>query len=275
MLCVLLSFTVTPVAAQTIVASPTRSLAATSATVNKSQGATANSAQDAHAETVLVLGDSISAGYGMQREQGWVNLLTQRLAIAPRQTAVRRNTDRQNAQHRYTVVNASISGDTTGGGLSRLPDLLQRHHPKLVIIELGGNDGLRGYPAPKIRANIEAMVRLCRNADARVVLIAMEIPPNYGARYIDAFRAVFRDVAAQQDVPLAPFLLGGVALDRSLMQADGVHPTAAAQPRLLDTAWPVIQAELLRGSPSQRAAAVPTIDHENGAVHVGGRLRRQ
>ena len=200
-------------------------------------GLAAGSARLAQADTVLVLGDSISAGYGIQRGQGWVDLLAQRLA---------------KTQPRHEVVNASISGDTTGGGLARLPDLLRRHQPALVLVELGGNDGLRGYPTTSIRANITTMVQLAQRAQARVVIVAMEIPPNYGERYITAFRQVFRDVAQQLGVPLVPFLLGGVALNKSLMQADGIHPTAAAQPLLLETAWPAIHAALPPPAPAQR-----------------------
>ena len=178
---------------------------------------------------ILVLGDSISAGYGIQREQGWVALLAKRLA---------------NANPRADVTNASISGETTGGGLARLPDLLKRHRPQLVIVELGGNDGLRGYPVARMQANLEAIVDLCLKNNARVVLLGMEIPPNYGARYVNSFRAVFPTVARSRKVPLLPFLMRDVALDRKLMQRDGIHPTAAAQPKLLEAIWPDIKRAL-------------------------------
>lgn len=187
------------------------------------------SAGVSQAGTVLVLGDSISAGYGIQRDQGWVQLLAQRL---------------QTTKPPRLVVNASISGDTTGGGLVRLPDLLKRHQPALVIIELGANDALRGYPTQSMHANITTMVRHARAAKAQVILVAMEIPPNYGARYTTAFRQVFRDVGQQEAIALVPFLLGSVALNKTLMQADGIHPTAVAQPQLLATAWPAIAAAL-------------------------------
>ncbi len=188
-------------------------------------------AHAASAATVLVLGDSISAGYGIQREQGWVHLLSARLA-------------RSNPSTR--VVNASVSGETTGGGLARIPDLLRRHRPALVILELGGNDGLRGYPAPRMRANLEAIIDKSVASGARVLLVSMEIPPNYGQRYVDAFRAVFPAVAQSRKVPLVPFFLRDVALNRQLMQADGIHPTAAAQPVLLTMIWPEIQRALVR-----------------------------
>ena len=195
----------------------------------------AGAAGNAQADTVLVLGDSISAGYGIQRDQGWVDLLSRRLAatVPP-----------------HAVVNASISGDTTGGGLVRLPNLLQRHRPAVVLIELGGNDGLRGYPTARMGANITKMVQLAQQSGARVILVAMEIPPNYGARYTTAFRNVYRDAAQAHNVPLVPFLLGGVALDSSLMQPDGIHPTTAAQPKLLETAWPSVRAALAVPTPA-------------------------
>lgn len=190
----------------------------------------AHAAQATNAATVLVLGDSISAGYGIQREQGWVHLLSVRLA---------------RTKPSYVVVNASVSGDTTGGGLARLPALLQRHRPKLVIVELGGNDGLRGYPVARMRANLENIVDRSLASGAKVVLVGMEIPPNYGPRYVDQFRAVFPQVAASRKAPLVPFLMRDVALNRQLMQADGIHPTAAGQPAMLATIWPEI-ARVLR-----------------------------
>ncbi len=174
------------------------------------------------ASTILVLGDSISAGYGIQRDQGWVSRLDQRVS----------------GRGRWQVVNASISGDTTGGGLARLPQALAEHDPQVVIIELGGNDGLRGYPVDSIRANLRRMVELARDAGSRVLLVGMKIPPNYGPRYTSEFDDAFRQVARAEDVPLVPFLLDKVALRPGLMQGDGIHPTAAAQAQLLDTVWP-------------------------------------
>ena len=174
------------------------------------------------AKTILVVGDSISAGYGIQRSDGWVALLQTRV-VARRPP--------------YTVVNASISGDTTAAGLARLPRALELHKPAIVVIELGGNDALRGYPVERIEQNLDAMIDLAKSAGAAVLLLGMEIPPNYGARYTQAFHALFADVAARTRVAFVPFLLDGVATDDGLMQADGIHPTAAAQARLLDNVW--------------------------------------
>ncbi|HTK97608.1 MAG TPA: arylesterase [Pseudomonadales bacterium] len=181
------------------------------------------------AKTILVIGDSISAGYGIQRDQGWVALLESRVA----------------ALHPpHKVVNASISGDTTGGALARLPRTLEVHKPDVVIIELGGNDALRGYPVERIENNLDAMAGLAKDAGASVVVLGMEIPPNYGARYTQAFHAIYADVAKRTGAALVPFLLDGVATDDALMQADGIHPTAAAQARLLDNVWPALKSLL-------------------------------
>ncbi len=174
------------------------------------------------AGTILVVGDSISAAYGMSTEEGWVRLLEQRL---------------QQLDPTFAVVNMSLSGETTGGGLARLPDALRRHAPDLVIIELGGNDGLRGYPIDRIHANLGQMVTASLESGAEVLLVGMHIPPNYGQRYGDAFHGIFHDLAAEHDVALVPFLLEGVATEDGLMQRDGIHPTAAAQPLLLDNLW--------------------------------------
>ncbi len=183
----------------------------------------------ARAATLLVLGDSISAAYGMSLEEGWVALLERRLA--ERESPV-------------TVVNASISGETTGGALRRLPDLLDTHEPTVVLIELGGNDGLRGFPIPRLRDNLSALARASSDAGADVILVPMEIPPNYGARYTESFRNTFADVAAETGARLAPFILEKVATDPALMQADGIHPTREAQPLMLDTLLPSIEAVL-------------------------------
>ena len=179
----------------------------------------------AAAQGILILGDSISAAFGLEISDGWVSLLERRL-------------EAQNLP--FEVHNASVSGDTTAGGLARLPALLARHEPNLVVIELGGNDGLRGLPTDKMQQNLAAMVERSREAGAEVVLLGMRIPPNYGVRYTSAFEQVFRDVAEQQQVPLVPFVLEGVAGVPELMQADGVHPNAQGQPGILDNAWPVI-----------------------------------
>jgi len=173
-----------------------------------------------------VLGDSISAAYGIQREQGWVTHLEARLsALDPA----------------WRVVNASVSGETTGGGLARLPAALEAHNPAVVVIELGGNDALRGYPLPRIRENLETLVRVAHDAGREVLLVGMQIPPNYGPRYSQGFARMFEEVATQQDIPLVPFLLEAVVLAPGMMQADGIHPTAAAQPLLLDTLWPHLE----------------------------------
>lgn len=175
----------------------------------------------ARAETVLVVGDSISAGYGLDRQdQGWVALLGEKLR--PRGIA---------------VVNASVSGDTTAGGLTRLDELLRRVAPGIVILELGGNDGLRGLTPAQMRANLVAMIDQSRAAGARVLLLGMQIPPNYGKRYADLFQRVYGEVAEATGVALVPFLLQGVGGQDALMQADGLHPNAAAQPLLLEQVW--------------------------------------
>lgn len=169
-----------------------------------------------------MLGDSLSAAYGMRVEQGWVTLLQERLT---------------SAGYGYRVVNASESGETTGGALARLPRALDKHHPAVVIIELGGNDGLRGLPVSDVRANLTALARLSTKAGARVLLVAMRIPPNYGPAYTTAFHDMYAQVAAKERVALVPFPLDDIALDDSLMQEDGIHPNAAAQPKLLDRIW--------------------------------------
>jgi acyl-CoA thioesterase-1 len=175
---------------------------------------------------VLVLGDSLSAGYGIRVGQGWVALLAERLKAAG---------------YGYRVVNASESGETTGGALTRLPRALEKQRPAVVIVELGGNDGLRGLPVNDIVDNLDAIVRLSQEAGARVLLIGMRIPPNYGPAYTTAFHDAFAKVAKQARVPLVPFFLEGIALDDSLMQDDGFHPNARAQPKLLDLVWPRLE----------------------------------
>ncbi|HEX4984679.1 MAG TPA: arylesterase [Burkholderiales bacterium] len=174
------------------------------------------------ARTVLVLGDSLSAGYGLAQGEGWVTLLAQRL-------------ERERLD--YRVVNASISGETTLGGLNRLPELLAQHRPAVVIVELGANDGLRGTALDDIRRNLIAIVSACRKAGARVVVTGMRIPPNYGRVYARRFEGLFAEVARQQNVELVTFLLQGFADNRAMFQADGLHPTAAAQPRILDNIY--------------------------------------
>ncbi len=180
----------------------------------------------AMARTLLVVGDSISAGYGLADGQGWVRLLENRL---------------QEQQSPYQVVNASISGDTTAGGLARLPQLLAAHRPEVVAIELGGNDGLRGQPLAQFERNLTALVQQAKAKGARVLLLGMRLPPNYGPRYTEGFAQVYQDVAKAQQVALVPFLLEGVGGDPAFMQPDGIHPRANAQQRLLDNAWPELQ----------------------------------
>ncbi len=178
------------------------------------------------ARTVMVFGDSLSAAYGLASSQGWVSLLAGRLSQEGRP---------------WKVVNASVSGETTAGGLSRLPADLARHHPSVVLIELGANDALRGQPISEIRTNLERMIRLVRKARAQPVLVGIMIPPNYGIDYVREFREVFPALAKANDVPLVPFLLEGVVEHPELFQADQLHPTAAAQPRILDNVWRALE----------------------------------
>jgi len=181
------------------------------------------------APVLLVVGDSLSAGYGIDPAEGWVALLQERLEAGG---------------YGYRVVNASISGDTTTGGLARLPRALELHRPAIVFIELGGNDGLRATPIGVIHDNLSAMARLAMEAGARVILAGMQMPPNYGPRYTARFAATYPAVAEALGTALVPFFLDHVALDAALMQHDGIHPNAAAQPRLLDNAWPAIEQAL-------------------------------
>lgn len=183
-------------------------------------------AQGAVAGTLLVLGDSISAAFGLDTRQGWVSLLEQRLEAEG---------------FDYQVVNASVSGDTSAGGLARLPTLLAEHRPQLVIVELGGNDGLRGQPPAQLQQNLAAMIEQSQKAGAKVLILGMQLPPNYGARYNALFSQVYADVAGAAQVPLLGFFLDGVGGVPALMQGDGIHPNAAAQPRLLDNLWPQLK----------------------------------
>ena len=183
----------------------------------------------ARANTLLVLGDSISAAYGMSLDKGWVALLAGRMAAD---------------YPDYTVVNASISGETTGGALRRLDDLLTTHQPSLVLVELGGNDGLRGFPINRFRENLDALARRSQEAGAQVVLASIRIPPNYGSRYTEAFYGSYELVAEETGSVLAPFILEGIATEPELMQADGIHPRVEAQPILLDNLYPYIQEAL-------------------------------
>ncbi|QEM83909.1 arylesterase [Halomonas binhaiensis] len=185
--------------------------------------------------TLLVVGDSLSAAYGIPQETGWVTLLSQRLDGQAR------------------VINASISGETTSGGASRLASLLEKHRPEIVILELGGNDGLRGLPPQQMQANLDRMIEQSLASDAEVLLVGIDIPPNYGQAYREAFGQVFQKLADEYQLPLLPFLLDGVALQPELMQDDGIHPTAEAQPRILDNVW-------TRLTPLLREAGIPSTD---------------
>jgi acyl-CoA thioesterase-1 len=184
----------------------------------------------ASARTILVFGDSLSAAYGIPPEQGWVALLTQRLKAQG---------------YGYQIVNASVSGETSSGGRERLPRALQLHQPTIVVLELGGNDGLRGLPLEELRANLAAMVQLAQAAGAQVLLVGVRIPPNYGPRYTEGFARVFPELASQYHVPLVPFMLQNVALDPQRMQQDGIHPNARGEPPVLETIWPQL-ASLLK-----------------------------
>jgi acyl-CoA thioesterase I len=176
---------------------------------------------------ILVFGDSISAGYGLDHvEQGWVELLKTRL---------------KTQGYGYQVVNASVSGETTAGGLARLPRALEVHHPTILILELGGNDGLRALPISQMRANLKAMVELASAAGARVVLLGMRMPPNYGPEYTEQFRLTFSELANDKKLPLVPFLLNDIALSPKLMQGDQIHPNSLGQPILLDNVWPALK----------------------------------
>jgi acyl-CoA thioesterase-1 len=172
---------------------------------------------------ILSLGDSLSAAYGLQPEQGWVALLQQRL---------------RSQGYEYQIINASVSGETSSGGLQRLPHLLAAHAPAVVLLELGANDGLRGLPLQTVHDNLAQMITLARDAGARVLLIGIRLPPNYGPRYGNGFADMYAQLAQAQQVPWVPFLLEGVALNPTLMQADGLHPVAAGEPRVLDVVWP-------------------------------------
>jgi acyl-CoA thioesterase-1 len=178
---------------------------------------------------ILVWGDSLSAGYGIDVNAGWVALLGRRLTAEG---------------YGYHVVNASVSGETSGGGRDRLPHALDLHRPAIVLIELGANDALRGLPIPRIRENLTAMIQAIQARGARVVLLGMMMPPNYGETYTTQFQDMYAELAREFKLPLVPFMLDGIALDPNAMQADGLHPVAAAQPRVLANIWPVLEHQL-------------------------------
>jgi len=179
--------------------------------------------------TILIVGDSLSAGFGIDVDQSWATLLQSRL-------------EEQGYEHR--VVNASIGGETTEGGATRIDQALETHSPTLVILELGGNDGLRGIPASRMQDNLENIILKSEASGAAIVMLGIRIPTNYGRRYREAFEKVFRDLASQHDVPWIEFFMEGIAFNEDLMQSDGIHPNATAQPLLLDNAWPIITAAL-------------------------------
>lgn len=180
----------------------------------------------AETKTVLVLGDSLSAAHNIPIESGWVWLLNTRLS---------------NMVPKFAAVNASISGETSLSGRNRLPALLQKYHPAIVVIELGANDGLQGLPLPALRDNLSAMIDAAQKAGARVLLLGIELPVNYGPQYRDGLRAIYADLAQTRHTALVPFLLAAVALDPAAMQDDGLHPVAGAEPRVLNTVWPQLQ----------------------------------
>ena len=179
------------------------------------------------AADIMVLGDSLSAGYGLTPGEGWVELMEQRIEGSG-----------------LTLLNASVSGETTAGGLARLPDLLELHEPKWVLLELGANDGLRGTPLNIIKTNLEAMANKISESGAQLVVIGIQLPPNYGPRYTRAFFNLFPELSEKFDAPLVPFLLEGVATDWDLMQSDGLHPKAVAQPIILETVMKVVGPEI-------------------------------
>ncbi|MEJ8566704.1 arylesterase [Elongatibacter sediminis] len=181
-----------------------------------------SASDDAEDCLVLILGDSLSAAYGMEQSESWPALLSGRL---------------QQDGYRCRVFNSSITGDTTQGGLARLPRLLEAHHPDAVIIELGGNDGLRGLPLDVTESNLRSMITLSHEAGANIILAGVQLPPNYGRTYTERFRAMYPELAEEFGIALIPFILEGVALDPELMQDDGIHPNARAQPRILDIVW--------------------------------------
>jgi acyl-CoA thioesterase-1 len=178
---------------------------------------------------LLILGDSLSAGYGMDSDRSWVHLLELRL---------------NDTGHTYRILNSSISGDTTQGGLARLPRLLDRYQPRIVIIELGANDGLRGINPGITRANMASMVQSSQQSGAKVLLAGIKLPPNYGADYIEQFESMYADLAREYDILLVPFFMDGVVFKPGLLQADGIHPNEKGQPVLLENVWQVLQPAL-------------------------------
>ncbi|MGE8568280.1 MAG: arylesterase [Achromobacter sp.] len=187
---------------------------------------TATTAEGSASRTLLVVGDSLSAEYGIKRGTGWVPLLSARVS---------------EQYPKYQVVNASISGDTTSGGMARLPALLRQHAPAVVVLELGANDALRGLPLSMTEQNLRAMTQAAKQAKAEVLIVGMQIPPNYGRDYSQRFAQLFSTVAKDEKARLVPFLMEGIATNRAMFQADGIHPNEDAQPQLLDNVWPTLR----------------------------------
>lgn len=187
---------------------------------------------------ILVIGDSLSAEYGLRRGSGWVNLLSDRLT---------------QEKFNFRVSNASISGDTTSGGKSRLPAALEQHQPDIVIIELGSNDALRGLSLDMTRDNLTDMIAMAQNAGSKVVLVGMQIPPNYGRQYTEAFKNLFTELAKAHDTALVPFLLDGIAADRQMFQSDGIHPNEDAQPVLAENVWGALEPLLAKTNTQNNA----------------------
>ncbi|MEX2468816.1 MAG: arylesterase [Pseudohongiellaceae bacterium] len=186
-------------------------------------------ASESDSRRLLVFGDSLSAAYGIDEASGWVILLEEKLV---------------EADYAWKVINASVSGETTTGGVARLPAMLETYRPDIILLELGGNDGLRGLPLPTIRANLEQMITMAQTAGARVILAGIQIPPNYGPRYTIPFFQQYQEIAEQENVPLIPFLIDGIPQQPQLMQDDGIHPTAEAQPMIVHNVWPVLESLL-------------------------------
>lgn len=189
--------------------------------------------QSAQSATLLVWGDSLSAAYGIAQESAWPILLDHKLA---------------QEGYRYQVINASISGETTAGGLARLPEALARHKPSIILIELGANDGLRSLPLPVMRANLASMIEKSQNAGARVVLIGMRMPPNFGPVFDEKFRTIYAELAKKYNTALVPFMMEGFAQKPELFQGDGIHPLAPAQPLILANIWPTLKPLLGKAS---------------------------
>lgn len=183
------------------------------------------------AKTILVFGDSLSAGYRLNQGEGWVDLLNAKL---------KKNDDN------FNIINASISGETSGGGLSRLPNTLKHVQPNIVIVELGANDGLRGYPIKTFKSNLASIIELSQQAGAKVLLLGMHIPPNYGKRYTALFHQTYHSLSSQYEIPLVPFFLEGVATNGQFMQEDGLHPNSKGQPQILDNVFPYLRPLLKR-----------------------------